>query len=60
MTLQELFISAKKRNQDALEKLYIQFQYFVRKKSKLGGRFDEDLYQDFCEILIQCIYTFPM
>ena len=59
MTLQELFISAKEGNQDALEKLYIQFQYFVRKKSKLG-RFDEDLYQDFCEILIQCIYTFPM
>lgn len=50
MTLQELFISAKEGNQDALEKLYIQFQYFVRKKSKLGGRFDEDLYQDFCEI----------
>ena len=60
MTLQELFISAKEGNQDALEKLYIQFQYFVSKKSKLGGRFDEDLYQDFCEILIQCIYTFPM
>lgn len=60
MTLRELFINAKGGNQDALEKLYLQFQYFVCKQAKLGGRFDEDLYQDFCEILIQCVYSFPM
>lgn len=60
MTLRKIFIKAKEGDQEALEELYLQFQYFVRKESKYRGRFDEDMYQEFCEILIQCVYSFPM
>lgn len=60
MTLHDLFYDARQGDRNALESIYLQFQYFIRGRSKYKGKFDEDLYQDLCEILIRCVYTFPL
>lgn len=60
MTLHDLFYDARKGDRNALELIYLQFQYFIRGRSRYKGIFDEDLYQDLCEILIRCVYAFPL
>ena len=60
MSFRECILKGKQGDRNALEAIYVQFRYLLRKLAKYKGRFDEDLYQDFCEILIRCVYTFPL
>lgn len=60
MTLRQLFLEAKAGDPDSLEKLYIQFRPILYKTAKVDGKYDEDRFQDFCVIFLQCVRTFKI
>ena len=60
MRFDELLFRAKAGDMEAKTEIFVKYRPLLIKYSMVNRRFDEDLYQDFCEILIQCIYTFPM
>lgn len=41
----DLLLSAKRGNQDAMEKLFVRYESLLNKCSRVNGRVDEDLYQ---------------
>ena len=41
----DLLLRAKCGNQDAMEKLFVQYESLLHKCSRVNGRVDEDLYQ---------------
>ena len=44
-SFKDLLLSAKRGNQDAMEKLFVQYESLLNKCSRVNGRVDEDLYQ---------------
>ncbi|EOD01406.1 helix-turn-helix domain-containing protein [Caldisalinibacter kiritimatiensis] len=56
--IKELFQSAKKGNEKALEQLLIIFNPIIYKNSYINGEFDEDCYQELRIKLIDCIKNF--
>lgn len=41
----DLLLRTKRGNQDAMEKLFVQYESLLNKCSRVNGRVDEDLYQ---------------
>ena len=60
MRFDESLFKAKAGDMEAKTEIFVKYRPLLIKYSMVNRRFDEDLYQDFCEILIQCIYTFSM
>ena len=54
----ELLISAQNGNKNAMEKIFTEYQAFLMKEALIYGIYDEDLYQELCIVLIQCVYNF--
>lgn len=44
-SFKDLLLSAKRGNQDTMEKLFVQYESLLHKCSRVNGRVDEDLYQ---------------
>lgn len=58
MNFKELLIQAKSGDKGAKEKLLALYKPLLIKESILDGTFDEDLYQELCITLLNCIRKF--
>lgn len=58
MDFKELLIRAQSDDQQAKEKIVILYQPLLTKESVVNGAFDEDLYQELCVTLLNCIKRF--
>lgn len=58
MNFKELLIQAKSGDKDAEESILALYKPLLIKESILEGTFDEDLYQELCITLLNCIRKF--
>lgn len=58
MSFKELMLQAKSGDNQAVETLLKLYDPFLLKESIVGGVFDEDLHQELCITLINCIRNF--
>lgn len=58
MDFKELLIRAKLNNPQAMQQVFELYKPLLVKESLLHGSFDEDLYQELCEVLLICMKTF--
>ncbi|NBI69053.1 helix-turn-helix domain-containing protein [Pseudoflavonifractor sp. 60] len=58
MNFKELLIQAKSGDKDAEESILALYKPLLIKESILDGTFDEDLYQELCITLLNCIRKF--
>ena len=60
MTFQDILIRAKLGDETAKLMLLERYKPMLIKGSIINGRFDEDLYQEQCLVLMKCIEKFDM
>ena len=58
MNFKELLLQAKTGRESAMISILEMYKPLLIKNSIINGRFDEDLYQELCVILVSCIHTF--
>lgn len=58
VNFKELLIQAKSGDKDAEESILALYKPLLIKESILDGTFDEDLYQELCITLLNCIRKF--
>lgn len=58
MEFEELLLRAQANDQQAKETLLLLYQPLLMKESIANGVFDEDLYQELCVTLLNCIKHF--
>lgn len=58
MNFQEILLKAKQEDEAAKLMLLERYKPMLVKGSILNGRFDEDLYQEQCLVLMKCINRF--
>lgn len=58
MNFKELMLRAKDGNPQAKESLLELYRALLMKESIIAGIFDEDLYQELCVTLLECIRKF--
>lgn len=58
LNLESLHIRAKKGSKRDVNDLIRFFDRDLRKRSYIGGRFNEDAYQEMCIKLLKCIKSF--
>jgi hypothetical protein len=58
MSFKELMLQAKSGDNQAVETLLKLYDPLLMKESIVGGVFDEDLHQELCITLIDCIRNF--
>lgn len=58
MNFKNLLIQAKSGDKDAKESILALYKPLLIKESILDGTFDEDLYQELCITLLNCIRKF--
>jgi hypothetical protein len=58
MSFKELMLQAKSGDNQAVETLLKLYDPLLMKESIVGGVFDEDLHQELCITLINCIRNF--
>lgn len=58
MDFKELLLQAKAGRETAMISILEMYKPLLIKNSIINGRFDEDLYQELCVILVSCIHTF--
>lgn len=58
MTYQDILIRAKLGDENAKLMLLEKYKPMLIKGSIINGRFDEDLYQEQCLVLLKCINQF--
>ena len=58
MSFYDTLLKAKLGDEDAKEILLEQYKPMLIKASIINGRFDEDLFQEQCIVLMKCIYQF--
>ena len=56
MIFRELLTSAKAGNADAIGAILAMYRPLLTKESVINGIFDEDLYQELCLTLLNCIH----
>lgn len=56
--LREIFDNAQNGDKDSIQKILEMFEPLVRKNSHIGGKFDEDCFQELNIKLINCIQSF--
>ena len=60
MTFQTILIAAQAGNQAAQERIVELYKPFLTKEAVVDGVFDEDLFQELCEVLLHCIRNYHM
>lgn len=60
MNFKEMLLQAKSGREPAVIELLEMYKPLLVKYSIINGRFDEDLYQELCIILLKCIARFRM
>ena len=61
MNFEELLKRAKMGNQEAQEAIFMMYRPLLMKNSIIdGGQFNEDLYQELFQTLLNCIYRFRL
>ncbi len=58
MNFEELLTRAQCGNETALEEILVRYRPLLAKESICNGFFDEDLYQELCFTLVNCIRNF--
>ena len=58
MDFKELLLQAKAGRETSMISILEMYKPLLIKNSIINGRFDEDLYQELCVILVSCIHTF--
>lgn len=58
MSFKELLTMAQSGSEAALEKILVRYRPLLVKESICNGFFDEDLYQELCLTLVNCIRNF--
>lgn len=58
MNFKELLLQAKDGSESAAVKILNLYRPLLLKESLTGGIFDEDLYQELCVTLLNCIHKF--
>lgn len=60
MNFKEMLLQAKAGKESAVMALLEMYKPLLVKYAIINGRFDEDLYQELCIILLKCIAQFRM
>ena len=60
MNFKEMLLQAKAGREPAVRDLLEMYKPLLVKYAIINGRFDEDLYQELCIILLKCIDRFRM
>ncbi len=60
MNFKEMLLLAKAGRESAIMDLLEMYKPLLVKYAIINGRFDEDLYQELCIILLKCIAQFRM
>ncbi len=60
MSFKDLLIQAKNDNQSAIQHILDMYKPLLLKESVDSGVFDEDLYQELCLTLLDCIRKFTV
>lgn len=60
MDFKTVLLSAKAGNEEAVRELLKLYQPQLRRYSFYRGQFDEDLYQELCITLLQCVKKFEI
>lgn len=60
MNFKEMLLQAKSSREPAVIELLEMYKPLLVKYAIINGRFDEDLYQELCIILLKCIAQFRM
>lgn len=60
MNFKEMLLQAKAGREQAVMALLEMYKPLLVKYAIINGRFDEDLYQELCIILLKCIAQFRM
>lgn len=58
MNFKELMLRAKDNEKAAVDEILAMYRPLLLKESILDGTYDEDLYQEFCLTLLNCIQKF--
>ena len=58
MTFRELIIAAQNGDERVFETILDMYHPLLMKESIINGFFDEDLFQEQCEVLTKCINRF--
>lgn len=58
MNFEEMLMSAKAGNKQAVTSILDMYQPLLIKESIVDGSYDEDLYQELCITLLKCINQF--
>lgn len=58
MNFKDILISAQQGSESATEELVARYKSLLLKESICGGVLDEDLYQELCITLLNCIHNF--
>ena len=58
MNFRDILISAQNGSEQAIEELMTRYKALLLKESICSGIFDEDLYQELCIVLLNCIRNF--
>ena len=58
MIFDELLLQAKAGEEPAVSDLFQMYKPILIKNAIIGGRYDEDLYQELCITLLKCIKLF--
>lgn len=60
MNFKEMLLQAKAGRESSVMDLLEMYKPLLVKNAIINGRFDEDLYQELCIILLKCITQFRM
>lgn len=58
MNFKDVLVYAQQGSKPAVEKIMARYKSLLLKESICGGVFDEDLYQELCITLLNCIHNF--
>ena len=58
MTFRELIIAAQNGDERAFETILDMYHPLLMKESIVNGSFDEDLFQEQCEVFTKCVKCF--
>ena len=60
MSFKDLLLQAREGRESAVYTIWEMYRPLLVKNSIIGGRFDEDLYQELSITLLKCIYMFRL
>ena len=58
MNFKDILTNAQDGNEQAIEEIMARYKSLLLKESICNGIFDEDLYQELCIVLLNCVRNF--